>query len=117
YANISPLMDVIFGTYRCPDHEPEQLGIDEPVAHGYLGQILHPLLPRGLRKHIKWPISRKASSTAACARPTRAATPAGSAACAAGVSSWVTVRTCAGIRCSSPTLSPKASITLRPSSG
>jgi sterol desaturase/sphingolipid hydroxylase (fatty acid hydroxylase superfamily) len=42
YANISPLMDLIFGTYRCPDHEPERLGIDEPIAKGYLGQMLHP---------------------------------------------------------------------------
>lgn len=42
YANISPLMDVIFGTYRCPDHEPEEFGIDEPIARNYLGQMLHP---------------------------------------------------------------------------
>lgn len=42
YANISPLMDVIFGTYRCPDHEPERLGIDEPIAPNYLGHMLHP---------------------------------------------------------------------------
>ena len=45
YANISPLMDVIFGTYVCPDHEPASFGIDEPVARGYVGQMLHPLLP------------------------------------------------------------------------
>lgn len=31
YANISPLMDLLFGTYRCPDHEPETFGIHEPV--------------------------------------------------------------------------------------
>jgi len=30
YANISPLMDIIFGTYRCPAHEPESLGVEEP---------------------------------------------------------------------------------------
>lgn len=43
YANISPLMDVIFGTYRCPDHEPEALGVEEPIARrGYLGQLLYP---------------------------------------------------------------------------
>ncbi|MBI3234545.1 MAG: sterol desaturase family protein, partial [Bacteroidetes bacterium] len=29
YANISPLMDLLFGTYTCPDHEPEALGINE----------------------------------------------------------------------------------------
>ena len=42
YANISPLMDWIFGTYHCPDHEPEHFGVNEPVARGYLGQMLHP---------------------------------------------------------------------------
>jgi len=42
YANISPIMDLLFGTYRCPDHEPASFGIDEPIARGYLGQMLHP---------------------------------------------------------------------------
>jgi sterol desaturase/sphingolipid hydroxylase (fatty acid hydroxylase superfamily) len=42
YANISPLMDLLFGTYRCPDHEPEAFGIKEPIAGSYLGQLLHP---------------------------------------------------------------------------
>lgn len=49
YANISPLMDLIFGTYRCPDHEPETSGIAEPIAPDYLGQMLHPFLPRRRR--------------------------------------------------------------------
>ena len=42
YANISPLMDVIFGTYTCPDHEPEAYGLQEPSARGYLAQMLYP---------------------------------------------------------------------------
>ena len=42
YANLSPLMDLLFGTYRCPDHEPEAFGIHEPIAKSYLGQLLHP---------------------------------------------------------------------------
>jgi len=45
YANISPLMDILFGTYRCPDHEPEHLGLSKPIAKGYLGQMVHPFLP------------------------------------------------------------------------
>jgi sterol desaturase/sphingolipid hydroxylase (fatty acid hydroxylase superfamily) len=45
YANISPLMDIIFGTYRCPDHEPEAFGISEPISRSYLGQMLHPFRP------------------------------------------------------------------------
>ena len=46
YANVSPLMDVLFGTYRCPDHEPAAFGIHEPIAKSYLGQLLHPFRPR-----------------------------------------------------------------------
>jgi sterol desaturase/sphingolipid hydroxylase (fatty acid hydroxylase superfamily) len=42
YANISPLMDLMFGTYRCPDHEPEKFGIDEPTAGNYLGHMVRP---------------------------------------------------------------------------
>jgi sterol desaturase/sphingolipid hydroxylase (fatty acid hydroxylase superfamily) len=46
YANISPLMDLLFGTYRCPDHEPEGFGIRESIPRNYLGQLLHPFLRR-----------------------------------------------------------------------
>lgn len=49
YANLSPLMDLIFGTYRCPDHEPEAFGIKEPTPRTYVGHMLRPLLPRRLR--------------------------------------------------------------------
>ncbi len=50
YANISPLMDIIFGTYHCPDHEPERVGIGEPIASGYVGQLLHPFRRSGARR-------------------------------------------------------------------
>jgi len=40
YANLSPLMDILFGTYACPDHEPESFGIDEPPSDSYFGQLL-----------------------------------------------------------------------------
>jgi sterol desaturase/sphingolipid hydroxylase (fatty acid hydroxylase superfamily) len=46
YANISPLMDILFGTYRCPDHEPEHFGLNEPTPKTYLGHMIRPLLPR-----------------------------------------------------------------------
>lgn len=46
YANISPLMDLIFGTYMCPDHEPECFGIKEPAAKNYLGHLLQPFKRR-----------------------------------------------------------------------
>jgi sterol desaturase/sphingolipid hydroxylase (fatty acid hydroxylase superfamily) len=45
YANISPIMDIIFGTYTCPKHEPEQFGIKELFPKTYVGQIIYPLLP------------------------------------------------------------------------
>jgi sterol desaturase/sphingolipid hydroxylase (fatty acid hydroxylase superfamily) len=46
YANISPLMDLLFGTYRCPNHEPARFGINQPTPKTYLGYMLRPLLPR-----------------------------------------------------------------------
>lgn len=46
YANVSPLMDVIFGTYVCPDHEPEKVGIREEFPKHYVGQLIHPVLPK-----------------------------------------------------------------------
>ena len=46
YANISPLMDLLFGTYRCPDHEPGAFGIHEPISPHYPGQLLHPFVKK-----------------------------------------------------------------------
>jgi sterol desaturase/sphingolipid hydroxylase (fatty acid hydroxylase superfamily) len=45
YANISPLMDLMFGTYTCPDHEPESFGIHEPSPKTYSGHMIAPFLP------------------------------------------------------------------------
>ena len=39
-------MDLLFGTYRCPDHEPERFGINQPAPKTYLGFMVRPLLPR-----------------------------------------------------------------------
>ena len=52
YANISPLMDIIFGTYTCPAHEPEHFGIKEPVPKNYVGQLLEPILPKFVVKKL-----------------------------------------------------------------
>jgi sterol desaturase/sphingolipid hydroxylase (fatty acid hydroxylase superfamily) len=46
YGNVSPLMDVLFGTYRCPDHEPETFGIQDAIPSSYLGQLLHPFITK-----------------------------------------------------------------------
>jgi sterol desaturase/sphingolipid hydroxylase (fatty acid hydroxylase superfamily) len=52
YANISPIMDKLFGTYTCPEHEPEKFGIKEDLPKNYVGQLLLPLLPRWAWKKI-----------------------------------------------------------------
>jgi sterol desaturase/sphingolipid hydroxylase (fatty acid hydroxylase superfamily) len=45
YANISPIMDIIFGTYVCPPTEPSAFGIKEAFPSTYLGQLIKPILP------------------------------------------------------------------------
>lgn len=45
YANISPIMDLIFGTHYCPPHQPEAFGIKEDFPENYAGQLIEPLLP------------------------------------------------------------------------
>ena len=45
YANLSPLLDILFGTYRCPDHEPEHFGLKEPAPKTYLGHMVKPCCP------------------------------------------------------------------------
>jgi sterol desaturase/sphingolipid hydroxylase (fatty acid hydroxylase superfamily) len=42
YANLSPLMDWLFGTYRHPGVEPVAFGIEEPSATNYLGHLWQP---------------------------------------------------------------------------
>src|SRR5262245_1925529 len=49
YANLSPLMDLLFGTYRCPDHKPERFGVKGEAPRTYLGHLLGPFLPRRSR--------------------------------------------------------------------
>ena len=46
YANLSPLMDILFGTYTCPPHEPESFGIKEPFPKSYARQLIDPVWPR-----------------------------------------------------------------------
>lgn len=54
YANLSPVMDILFGTYVCPDHEPREFGIKESIPKSYFGQILQPLIPKLVRnKSVK----------------------------------------------------------------
>jgi sterol desaturase/sphingolipid hydroxylase (fatty acid hydroxylase superfamily) len=46
YANLSPLMDILFGTCRHPGSEPPELGIAGPFPKTYLGLLMHPLAPK-----------------------------------------------------------------------
>lgn len=46
YGNVCPLMDLLFGTYRCPDREPDSFGINAPTPTTWLGHMVRPLLPR-----------------------------------------------------------------------
>lgn len=50
YANVSPLMDLVFGTYSCPPSEPEKVGIKEAFPKSYLGQLAKPVLPEPIWK-------------------------------------------------------------------
>jgi len=46
FANLSPLMDLMFGTFHDPGHMPEHYGIDDPCSHNYVRQLVDPLLPQ-----------------------------------------------------------------------
>jgi sterol desaturase/sphingolipid hydroxylase (fatty acid hydroxylase superfamily) len=50
YANNSPLIDMLFGTYLCPDREPEAMGLNEPIRRSYLGYMLHPFMAENRRQ-------------------------------------------------------------------
>jgi sterol desaturase/sphingolipid hydroxylase (fatty acid hydroxylase superfamily) len=63
YANISPIMDLIFGTYLCPDEEPEHFGIHEKTPDNYLGQLIEPLLPKGKWEQLETKVKRRSSSS------------------------------------------------------
>jgi hypothetical protein len=43
-------MDLLFGTYRCPDHEPAAFGLRHSGPRTYLGLLVRPLLPRARRR-------------------------------------------------------------------
>lgn len=64
YANLSPLMDLIFGTYHCPDHEPERFGLDEPMPRTYVGHMLAPLVPERWRARFVRPAEGRSAQPA-----------------------------------------------------
>ncbi|HVT90079.1 MAG TPA: sterol desaturase family protein [Tepidisphaeraceae bacterium] len=48
YANVSPLMDILFGTYVCPDHEPLAVGVSESIPKTYFAQLIYPFRRRNV---------------------------------------------------------------------
>lgn len=63
YANLSPVMDLLFGTYHHPQEEPEAFGLETTISRSFLGQLLHPFrrntverlvgqLPAGRNRHV-----------------------------------------------------------------
>ena len=52
FANLMPVMDVIFGTFHDPGPEPEVYGVPDDVPHGYFGQLLYPLMPAAWWKRL-----------------------------------------------------------------
>ena len=61
YANVSPLMDVLFGTYRCPDHEPAALRhrrADQAELPGADAAPIPPAPARGRRHQGSWRSNR-----------------------------------------------------------
>ena len=48
FANLMPLMHIIFGTYHEPEDMPETYGIPEKVSHNYLAQMVSPFLPKAV---------------------------------------------------------------------
>lgn len=45
FANLSPIMDRLFGTFYDPEAAPLRFGIVEPSPRSYLGQLVAPLVP------------------------------------------------------------------------
>jgi sterol desaturase/sphingolipid hydroxylase (fatty acid hydroxylase superfamily) len=46
FANLSPLMDIAFGTFLDPRKMPEEYGTSEHLKHGYLSQMIAPFWTR-----------------------------------------------------------------------
>ena len=51
YANLNPLMDILFGTYQRPLRRPE-FGVNESVPRGYLAQLMYPLVPARVAQRV-----------------------------------------------------------------
>ncbi|MFN3241818.1 MAG: sterol desaturase family protein [Planctomycetota bacterium] len=71
FANLSPLMDLAFGTYHDPRRMPKKVGIAEPFERNYITALLAPLLPR---RRLASPLRSAAPVPSATLVPGREAT-------------------------------------------
>lgn len=55
FANLMPLMDLLFGTFHAPAGvDPQRYGIPERVEHNYFVQLASPLLPERVSRRLGW---------------------------------------------------------------
>lgn len=52
FTNLSPLMDLLFGTFYDPGHMPNRYGIKEEVSQNYVRQLTDPLFPKAVRAKL-----------------------------------------------------------------
>jgi len=52
FANLMPLMDLLFGTFYDPGKFPEKYGVPEKLSHHYLIQMATPFLPRKIASRL-----------------------------------------------------------------
>jgi sterol desaturase/sphingolipid hydroxylase (fatty acid hydroxylase superfamily) len=70
FANVMPIWDMLFGTYRGHEHDTDTFGIeDDPMPSGFMGQIIAPFTPSfgketELAPQPTSPTARQASSMA-----------------------------------------------------
>ena len=60
FANLSPLMDLMFGTYHDPGHMPERYGMDQDLPHGYVRQLVDPVVQTVVPRRLREAAARRA---------------------------------------------------------
>ncbi|MCB9915874.1 MAG: sterol desaturase family protein [Planctomycetes bacterium] len=74
FANLSPLTDLVFGTYYDPGHMPERYGLGaEPSPRSWAGQLLEPLVPRAAFAALQRWRAPSASNVASPSQPSATA--------------------------------------------
>ena len=52
YANLSPLMDILFGTFHSPPQSASKFGIQDKISRSYFGQLIEPMFPKNIWEKI-----------------------------------------------------------------